>query len=71
MIPVAVAPDIVLVQDARPVASETRSLPRPGVPPVIFTCPATSSFDQGATVPIPIFHQVLNIPVHASQLEPL
>jgi len=55
MIPVAVAPDIVLVQDARPVASETRSLPRPGVPPVIFTCPATSSFAPGEGVPIPTF----------------
>ena len=71
MIPVAVAPETVFVHVARPVASEVSILPRPGVPPVIFTCPATSSFDQGATVPIPIFHQVLNIPVHASQLEPL
>ncbi len=52
--PVAVEPETVLVQVARPVASETRVLPRPGVPPVIFICHATSSLAVGLLVPIPI-----------------
>jgi len=55
MIPVAVAPETVFVHVARPVASEVSILPRPGVPPVIFTCPATSSFAPGEGVPIPTF----------------
>lgn len=41
------------VQLASPVASETRNFPTPGAPPVIFTCPATSSLAHGAAVPIP------------------
>lgn len=40
-------------QLARPVASETRIFPSPGDPPVILTCPATSSRAHGAAVPIP------------------
>jgi hypothetical protein len=50
LIPVAVTTP---VHVARPVASEVSILPRPGVPPVIFTCPATSSFAPGDAVPIP------------------
>ena len=41
------------LQDARPVASEINTLPSPGDPPVILTCPATSSFAPGDAVPIP------------------
>ena len=55
LIPVAVTTP---VHVARPVASEVSILPRPGVPPVIFTCPATSSFAPGEGVPIPIFPEV-------------
>lgn len=55
MTPVAVEPDTVLDQVARPAASEVSTFPRPGVPQVIFTCPATSSLAPGVTVPIPIF----------------
>ena len=40
---------------ARPAASEVRTLLRPGVPPVILTCQATSSAVDGVLVPIPIF----------------
>ncbi len=43
---------------ARPVASEMRILPRPGAPPVILTCPATSSRAHGVEVPIPIFPEL-------------
>ena len=39
---------------ARPVASEVRTFPTHGAPPVIFTCPATSSFAPGVSIPIPI-----------------
>ena len=56
-----------LCQLARPVASETRNLPTPGVPQVIFTCPATSSADPGVIVPIPIFPQALYIQVPTFQ----
>ena len=40
---------------ARPVASVVRTPPLSGDPPVIFTCPATSSFANGFVVPIPTF----------------
>lgn len=53
MIPVAVAPEMDEDQVARPVASEVRTLPRPGVPPVILTCHATSRRAHGLAVPIP------------------
>ena len=39
----------------RPAASEVRTFPAHGVPQVIFTCPAISSFAHGVEVPIPIF----------------
>ena len=41
-------------QVASPVASETSIFHAPGAPPVIFTCPATSSLAPGVAVPIPI-----------------
>ena len=41
-------------QLARPVASEVRIFPRPGVPHVILIVPATSNFAHGVVVPIPI-----------------
>lgn len=44
-----------VIQDARPTASDVRTFPAHGVPHVIFTCPATSSFAHGVTVPIPTF----------------
>ena len=40
---------------ASPVASDVRTFPAPGVPHVILTCPATSSFAHGLIVPIPRF----------------
>lgn len=42
-------------QLARPVASEVRIFPRPGVPHVIFIVHATSSLAHGVVVPIPTF----------------
>ena len=42
-------------QLASHIASEVRIFPAHGVPPVIFTCPATSSFADGVEVPIPTF----------------
>ncbi len=53
MIPVAVEPETLLDQLARPVASEVITLPRPGVPPVSLICHATSSLAPGVVVPIP------------------
>jgi len=50
---------ILSVQLARPVASEMRYFPEPTHPPVIFTCPATSSFAPGVAVPIPTLTPVL------------
>lgn len=38
---------------ASPDASEVSTLPSHGVPPVIFTCPLTSSLAHGDGVPIP------------------
>ena len=40
-------------QVASQAASLVRTLPTPGVPPVIFTCPLTSSFAHGLFVQIP------------------
>jgi hypothetical protein len=40
-------------QVARPVASDDRTLFTPGDPPVILTCPTTSSLAPGEIVPIP------------------
>ena len=45
-------------QEAIPVASEVKSFPTHGEPPVIFTCPLTSSFAHGEAVQIPTFHPV-------------
>lgn len=42
---------------ASPVASDVRTFQAPGTPPVILTCPATSSFTHGVAVPIPILPQ--------------
>lgn len=39
-------------QLARPSASDASILPTQGVPPVIFICPATSSFAEGVIVQI-------------------
>ena len=47
-------------QVARPVASETSIFHAHGAPPVIFTCPATSSLAPGAAVPIPTLDQSSN-----------
>lgn len=53
-------PDAVVVpentgdQVASPVASDMRSLPSHGDPPVILIVPATSSLAPGFVVPIPI-----------------
>ena len=58
MIPVAVEPETVDVQDARPVASDTRVLPIHGDPPVILICHATSSLAHGVSVPIPTSPEV-------------
>ena len=41
-------------QLARPEASEESTFPAHGEPPVIFNCPAISSFAHGVIVPIPI-----------------
>lgn len=49
------APALGVVQLARPVASEVSTLPAPGTPPVILTCPATVNLAVSAVlVPIPI-----------------
>ena len=45
--------EVMLVHEANPLASLTSTLPTPGVPPVIFTCPATSSLAVGIVVPMP------------------
>ncbi len=52
--PVAVAPDILDDQVARPVASEVRISPAAGLPPVILICQLISSLAPGVDVPIPI-----------------
>ena len=44
--------------EARPVESDMRIFPAHGAPPVIFTCPATSSLVPGFVVPIPTFPEV-------------
>lgn len=48
-------------QLARPVASEVRTFPGPGLPPVIITCPATSSFAHGVEVPIPRYPDAVSL----------
>ena len=59
MIPVAVVfPLNIDDHIARPTASEMRTLLSHGEPPVIFTCPLTSSFAHGEAVQIPTFHPV-------------
>ena len=45
-------------QVASHVASDMSIFPAHGDPPVILTCPATSSRVPGLTVPIPIFPEV-------------
>ncbi len=42
-----------VVHEARPAASEVKTLPAAGAPPVILICPATSSFAPGVAVPMP------------------
>ena len=54
---IAAAP-VGVCQLARPVASDMRIFPAHGTPPVIFTCPATSSLVPGFVVPIPTFPEV-------------
>src|SRR3989338_7801702 len=53
--PTLVTPEAAGVShEARPVASEVKTLPAPGVPPVIFTVPATTSFAaEASVVPMP------------------
>ena len=46
---------IISHQLARPTASLVSTFHTPGVPPVIFTCPATSNFAHGTVVHTPIF----------------
>ena len=41
-------------QVASPVTSDVSIFPAHGAPPVIFTCPATSSLAPGVLAPIPI-----------------
>ena len=47
------APAEAICQLAKPVASEVSTLPAPGLPPVIFTCPTTSRLVEGVAVPMP------------------
>ncbi|GAH95937.1 unnamed protein product [marine sediment metagenome] len=53
IMPPAGTPPPTVSQVARPVPSEVKTLSAAGVPPVIFTCPATSSFAPGVVVPMP------------------
>ena len=53
-------PEPAVVHDASPLASEVRTLPFPGDPPVIFTWPFTSSCVDGVEVPIPNLLLVLS-----------
>jgi len=57
LVPVGSQPDA-FCQLARPLASLVRTFPAHGAPPVILTCPATSSFAEGEEVQIPIFQVV-------------
>ena len=61
-------------QLASHIASEVRIFHAQGVPPVIFTCPATSSFAVGEDVPIPtlaLFPRIRELDAETIVLAPI
>ncbi|MBT9167743.1 MAG: hypothetical protein DDT19_01083 [Syntrophomonadaceae bacterium] len=50
-------------QEARPTLSDVKTLPTPGEPPVIMTCPAISRRALGVVIPIPRLPIIEELPV--------